>query len=156
MYPASAKVVTPTPTSSRIIRSQTRVKSKQREYSQLTVVALWLSGNVCNFQGSVWDGSVCSRGADGSVPLRSPSAAPRSARSSLPSARPSAPLQNRFLKSELERAVKCYQLQSSVIVSEFKHFAFSMYFSSLVRQKREIWKVKERLIQQHRNETFYF
>lgn len=45
------------------------------------------SGNLSKLEGRVWDGSVCSRGADESVPLLSPTAAPRSARSSLPSAR---------------------------------------------------------------------
>lgn len=89
---ASAKVVTPlqhTPTPSRHIRSQTRIKSKLRESSGLTVVALWLSGNLCNFEVGETEAfaAVARMSPFSSVLLLSPTAAPRSVRSSLPHAR---------------------------------------------------------------------
>lgn len=76
----------------------------------------------------VWDGSVCSRGADESVLLRSPPlshcCSPR--RSVLPPARatPSAPLQNRFTKSALWKGCKSLPLA----VSKFQHFYLFIYF----------------------------
>lgn len=141
---ASAKVVTPlqhTPTPSRHIRSQTRIKSKLRESSGLTVVAFVALGKPVQLW-SVWDGSVCSRGADESVLLLSPTAAPRNVRSSLPHAR----LHLRHYRTgspnlRYKRAVNRYHLQ----FQNSNTFIRLIIFFSIGKIRKMNWKVKDRL-----------